>query len=376
MVSDSLYRGRRDPLPVHRPRPRAPHQAVVPEVSSRREFERRETWFGHYLPKATRVIVPAEVTRQQVGRFYGVLPENCLVLPVPTPTFACAPPTSREETLRSSAASESRSVHRVPRAVLAAQERCCGARRPGRATRTGVKRSYLRWSDPTRDSSGTVRNIITPLRGMLADAVRQGKLLATPAAGADLPPAQDFIGKEIPREHTDAIRHRSSRSLPPIHCETNEDLFYVHSFNVALGTGLRLGEPRALRWRDVDRDRRVIRVGRARTRGVRSNVRRPTHAFALFRSSPPSTMHCARLHRAPSSAGGSRRRARLCHRPRHLAARVELQPPLLAADARVPHVSRILAIGCMTSATRAFRVSSLRTPKSSSSRPSPATPAC
>jgi hypothetical protein len=44
---------------------------------------------------------------------------------------------------------------------------------------------------------GTVRNIITPLRKMLADAVRQGKLLANPAARADLPPVQDFTGKEI-----------------------------------------------------------------------------------------------------------------------------------------------------------------------------------
>jgi hypothetical protein len=30
--------------------------------------------------------------------------------------------------------------------------------------------------------------------------------VANPAARADLPPAQDFAGKEIPPEHTDAIR--------------------------------------------------------------------------------------------------------------------------------------------------------------------------
>ncbi|MBD0329054.1 MAG: hypothetical protein ICV64_03010 [Thermoleophilia bacterium] len=37
---------------------------------------------------------------------------------------------------------------------------------------------------------GTVRNVIVPLGKMLADAVRQGLLLANPAARTDLPPAQ------------------------------------------------------------------------------------------------------------------------------------------------------------------------------------------
>jgi site-specific recombinase XerC len=84
-------------------------------------------------------------------------------------------------------------------------------------------------------AAGTVRNIITPLR-RLADAVRQGELLGNPAAGADLPPAQDFTGKEIPREHTEAIR-ASLVSLAPADPLRNEpDLFYVHFLDVALGT--------------------------------------------------------------------------------------------------------------------------------------------
>ena len=133
---------------------------------------------------------------------------------------------------------------------------------------------------------GTVRNIITPLRRMLADAVRQGKLLANPAAGADLPPAQDFTGKEIPREQTDAIRASlvALASTDPLRNEP--DLFHVHFFDVALGTGLRLGELRALRWRDVDRDRRVIRVERAYSR---REIKRPksdagVRAVPLFAS--------------------------------------------------------------------------------------------
>lgn len=44
------------------------------------------------------------------------------------------------------------------------------------------------------------------------------------------------------------------------------DLFFVHAFDTALGTGLRLGELRALRWRDVDRDRSLLRVQRAYSR--------------------------------------------------------------------------------------------------------------
>jgi integrase len=129
---------------------------------------------------------------------------------------------------------------------------------------------------------GTVRNIVTPLRKLLADAVRQGKLAVNPAARADLPPAQDFAGKEIPREHTDAIRAALMDSAAPDPLRNTPDLLYVCFFDVAVGTGLRLGELRALRWRDVDRDRRVIRVERAYSR---RELRRPKTESG-FRSVP------------------------------------------------------------------------------------------
>jgi integrase len=115
-------------------------------------------------------------------------------------------------------------------------------------------------------AAGTVRNIVTPLRKMLADAVRQGKLHANPAARADLPPAQDFSGNEIPPEHAEAIR-TALIDLAPLDPLRNEpDLLSVCFFDVALGTGLRLGELRALRWGDVDRELRIIHIERAYSR--------------------------------------------------------------------------------------------------------------
>lgn len=108
---------------------------------------------------------------------------------------------------------------------------------------------------------GTVRNVIVPLRKMLADAVRQGLLIANPASNADLPPAQDFIGQEIRPEHADAIRDALTELAKPDPLRAGEpDLFFAHLFDVALATGLRLGELRALRWCDVDFERSLIRV--------------------------------------------------------------------------------------------------------------------
>lgn len=116
-------------------------------------------------------------------------------------------------------------------------------------------------------AAGTIRNAVTPLRKLLADAVRQGKLPSNPAKQAELPPADDFAGKELPHEHTASIREALVETAPLDPLRGEPDLFYVHMFDVALGTGVRLGELRELRWSDVDRERRVIRVSRTNSRG-------------------------------------------------------------------------------------------------------------
>jgi integrase len=64
---------------------------------------------------------------------------------------------------------------------------------------------------------------------------------------------------------------------------------------VALGTGLRLGELRALRWSDVDRERRVIRVERAYSR---RELKRPKtdagiRSVPLFASVDQALRHLA-----------------------------------------------------------------------------------
>jgi len=119
---------------------------------------------------------------------------------------------------------------------------------------------------------GTIRNVVVPLRRMLADALRQGLLLANPAARADLPPTQDFAGKEIPRSHTDAIRQALVELAPLDPVRRESDLLFVCLFDIALGTGLRMGELRALRWGNIDRERRLIRIDHAYSL---QEVRRP-----------------------------------------------------------------------------------------------------
>lgn len=122
-------------------------------------------------------------------------------------------------------------------------------------------------------ASGTVRGAMTPLRRMLRDAVRDGLIVSNPAVGAELPPQREFAGRELPDDHIGRLRAALVELAPDDPFRPGErDLFAVWWFDVALGLGLRFGELRALRWRDVDRGRRLVRVEWAYSR---SELKRP-----------------------------------------------------------------------------------------------------
>ena len=170
--------------------------------------------------------------------------------------------------------------------------------------------------------------------------------------------------------HTNAIRESLLKLAPFDPLRREPDLFYVCLFDVALGTGLRLGELRALRWRDVDRERRLIRVERAYSRqelrrpktesGVRSVPLFPTvdaafrelaaRAVERGRYAPDElvfgSMHGTRSNRRTSDSGYGTRRC------------------------GVPS-SRTRATASTISGTRASRAWSPPAPTSSSFKPSP-----
>jgi integrase len=139
----------------------------------------------------------------------------------------------------------------------------------------------------TGAAAGTIRNTIAPLRKLLGDAVHQGLLPSNPAARPDLPPAQEFIGQELPAEHTTKIADALTTLAPPDPLSPGQpDLFYLHLYTVALGTGLRQGELRALQWQHIDKPRRLIRIEQAYSR---DQLKRPKseagiRSIPLFKS--------------------------------------------------------------------------------------------
>ena len=131
----------------------------------------------------------------------------------------------------------------------------------------------------------TIRNIIIPLRKMLGEAERQGLVGTNAASRCDLPPPQEFVGKEIPPDDCAAIRVALAALAPPDPVRSGApDLLWPCAFDVALASGIRFGELRALRWRDVDRERRVLRIERAYSRDelVRPKSEAGLRAVPLF----------------------------------------------------------------------------------------------
>ena len=120
-------------------------------------------------------------------------------------------------------------------------------------------------------SPARVRNVMAPLRAMLATAVEEGLIRHNPAASLRLPT----------RNSSDALDHDSEpvRALTPEELsrllgETPDDWRIFIRFLAC--TGLRIGEAIALRWGDVDLERGRVRV---RRRIYRGGVDAPKSAF-------------------------------------------------------------------------------------------------
>ncbi|MBL8199450.1 MAG: glycosyltransferase family 4 protein [Chromatiales bacterium] len=63
-------------------------QPWFPEVSSRGRWNLREAMYREAVQRAALLIVPNATAQQEIQSFYGVLPERCLRLAQPTPSFA------------------------------------------------------------------------------------------------------------------------------------------------------------------------------------------------------------------------------------------------------------------------------------------------
>ncbi len=63
-----------------------------PEVGAHGEWERRQHYFGRYLPKAARVVIPNEAGEETLVRGYAVGRDRVVRQPLPTSSFALDPP--------------------------------------------------------------------------------------------------------------------------------------------------------------------------------------------------------------------------------------------------------------------------------------------
>jgi integrase len=108
-------------------------------------------------------------------------------------------------------------------------------------------------------SASTVRLALAPVKAMLADAFEAGDIRSNPSAGVRL--ALNGTG-QAEDEHVKAL---TEEELGRLLAEVPDQwrLF----FELLAQTGLRIGEAIALRWQDVDFDRRRVHVGRRYYRG-------------------------------------------------------------------------------------------------------------
>lgn len=109
----------------------------------------------------------------------------------------------------------------------------------------------------------TVRNVITPLRAMMASALEEGLIRYSPAAGLRLP---------TPERGT--IKHLEPKQLESLYDKTPEE--WRLWVRLLVYTGARIGEFVEVRWGDVDLDASTLTISRRRYRGT---IDRPKSAF-------------------------------------------------------------------------------------------------
>src|SRR3712207_6703697 len=128
----------------------------------------------------------------------------------------------------------------------------------GRVKLRNLTAAHTRWFYRERLDSGlasaTVHKMHVVLHKALKTAVADGLIPRNVAAGLQLP--------RITREEIRALGPEETRRLLQAASGDRLEALYV----VAIATGLRQGELLALKWEDLDLERRVIRVRRTLTR--------------------------------------------------------------------------------------------------------------
>jgi integrase len=109
-------------------------------------------------------------------------------------------------------------------------------------------------------SASTVRLALAPVKALLADAFEAGDIRSNPAAGVRL--ALNGTGQA---EEDEQVKALTEEELGRLLAEIPEQ--WRVFFELLAQTGLRIGEAIALRWQDVDFDRRRVHVGRRFYRG-------------------------------------------------------------------------------------------------------------
>jgi len=102
----------------------------------------------------------------------------------------------------------------------------------------------------------TTNNLLIPLRAMLAAAVADGKITVSPVVNVHNRKHQKAPPDPFTRDEMDAIVRHLARAPEVI----------VNYFLFAFTTGMRTSELIALRWGDIDWNRRIAQVSRAQVR--------------------------------------------------------------------------------------------------------------